>query len=173
MTAEVYDENDQVLSTFSTNIKLTIKSKLNLDGISIDSYKVSSKAIKPGDKFDVEVTLRNNSGLDVKKAELQLSGLDSSKFILDKGFSKQYVDIKKGEVGTVTFSLIAQEGIAHVRENLTLELSYTYDEKRADMARQTSTQLILECVPKEAEKTITYGAHDLSITDYSVNCDSV
>ncbi len=165
--AEVCDNDDNVLSSFSTSLKLVVDSDLKVKGLTIESYKVSKENIRPGDSFDIDVILKNNTGVDVKNAELHLDGLDTNKFVLDKGFSKKYVDIPKGKTGSAKFSLIAQNGIALVRENLTLALSYTLDEDKSNLASQSSTQVILSCVPNEG--TAKYGAHDISMTSYNVS----
>ena len=164
ISAEVCDNDDNVLSSFSTSLKLIVDSDLKVKGLTIESYKVSKENIRPGDSFDIDVILKNNTGVDVKNAELHLDGLDTNKFVLDKGFSKKYVDIPKGKTGSAKFSLIAQNGISLVRETLTLALSYTLDEDKSNLASQSSTQVILSCLPNsEAAK---YGAHDISMTRY-------
>lgn len=170
-TVKLYDSNEVVLSTQTFSVDVSIKNKLDIKGVTIDSYKISKTPVKPGDAFTIDVTLKNNSGIDVKRAELSLEGLDTAKFVLDKGFSKQYVDIRDKETGIVSFSLIAQKGITLVRENLTLSLTYTLDEKKDNYTNKVTTQLILVCQPDAS--AVEYGAHDLTITNYTVSNNEV
>ena len=168
---EAFNDDDVVIASQSFNLNLEVKSKLALKGLVIDSYTVSSQQIHPGDKFDIAVTLKNNCGIDVKDAELHLDGIDTNKFVLDKGFTKQYVDIKNGKTGTVTFSLIAQNGMTLIRENLTLNLTYSLDENRSELSRTSSTQIILNCVPSSS--AAAYGSHDLAMTRYTVSSSEI
>ena len=167
VTITAFDSSNNILTTKTIPIKINLKSKLQIKGLIIDSYKVSNDSIRPGDHFDVEVTLKNNTGADVKNAELALDNLDTSKFVIDKGFSKQYVDIPKSRTGSVKFSLIAQNGIALVRETLNLALSYSLDDKSS----QSSMQVVLNCVPNEG--AAKYGAHDISMTSYKVSSTEI
>ena len=170
VTARVFRYAECVATqTFTFTMKVT--SNLKLKGLNIESYSVSNKAIKAGDKFSISVDLKNESGIDIKNAELFLDGIDTKKFVLDTGFSKQYIDIPNGKTGTVVFNLIAQKGITLERENLTLTLTYTLDENKTDMSRTTSTQVILNCVPEPEEAT--YGKHDLTMTKYTVSSSLV
>jgi hypothetical protein len=171
LNVSAYDTNGLSVCSKTFAIKVKVKSKLQLKGLIIDSFKVSKDNIRPGDHFDIEVTLKNNTGIDVKNAELHLDGIDTNKFVLDKGFSKQYLDIAKGKTGTTKFSLIAQNGIALVRESLNLVLSYSLDETKSNLTSQSTTQVIISCVPNEA--AAKYGAHDISMTRYKVSSTEV
>ena len=169
--AEIYDDDDEVISTQHFTVEMIVKSDLDITAVTIDSYKTSKSVIKPGDHFDLTVTLKNTSGADIKEAELELTGLDPTKFILDSGFSKQYVDIPNGRTGNVRFSLIAQSGIAYVRESIGLSLSYAIDKKKADTYREVSTTVLLTCEPDSA--SAQYGDHDLVMKDYSISSSAV
>ena len=171
LSVTAYDNNNNTIISKSFPIKVNLKSKLQIKGLVMDSYKVSSDNIRPGDHFEVEVTLKNNTGIDVKNAELSLENLDTAKFVIDKGFSKQYVDIPKGKTGSIKFSLIAQNGIALVRESLSLKLSYNLDEKQDGLSSQSSMQIVLNCTPNAGEAK--YGAHDISMTSYKVSSTEV
>ena len=162
-TLTAFDNANNILVTKAFSIKINLKSKLQIKGLVIDSYKVSKDNIRPGDHFDIEVTLKNNTGIDVKNAEIALENLDTTKFVIDKGLSKQYVDIPKSRTGSVKFSLIAQNGLALVRETLNLALSYSLDDKSS----QSGMQIVVNCVPNEG--TAKYGAHDISMTSYKVS----
>ncbi|MBP3855606.1 MAG: hypothetical protein IK990_08370 [Ruminiclostridium sp.] len=172
VSATIY-KNGSAVGTQTFPIKVKVKSDLQVKGLNIESYSVSKTGIKAGDKFSITVILKNNSGIDVKSAELFLDGIDTTKFVLDNGFSKQYVDIPNGKTGAITYNLIAQKGIKLERENLTLTLSYSLDSSKSELSRQTSTQVILNCVPEESEQEAKYGAHDLAMTGYTVSSTSV
>ena len=171
VNVKLYNGSNVVINSQSFAVEVSIKNKLDIKGVTIESYKISKTPVKPGDAFTIDVTLKNNSGIDVKRAELSLEGLDTAKFVLDKGFSKQYVDIRDKETGVVSFSLIAQKGITLVRENLTLSLTYTLDEKKDNYTNKVTTQLILVCQPDAG--AVEYGAHDLTITNYTVSNSEV
>ena len=171
ITVRIFGDKNVVLNTQSFIVNVSIKNKLDIKGLTIDSYKISKTPVKPGDAFTIDVTMKNNSGIDIKHAELSLEGLDTAKFVLDKGFSTQYVDIKDKETGTISFNLIGQKGIALERESLSLVLSYTLDEKKADYSRKVTTQLILECEPNS--DAATYGAHDITVSNYSISSKQI
>lgn len=171
LNVTAFDSSNNSITTKSFPVKIHLKSKLQLKGLIIDSYKVSKDSIRPGDHFDIEVTLKNNTGVDVKNAELALDNLDTNKFVIDKGFSKQYIDIPKGKTGSTKFSLIAQNGLALVRESLNLVLSYNLDDKQSGLSSQSSMQVVLTCVPNEG--AAKYGAHDISMTRYKVSSTEV
>ncbi len=173
LTAKIYNDAGTLVDTQQLTYKITVTNDLDVTGLNIVSWKASKEPVKPGDAFDITVTLKNTSGVDIKDAELELTGLDSSKFILDKGFSKQYVTIENNRTGSVKFSLIAQSGIAYVRETLGLSLSYTLDKKKPDLARQTSTSIILKCEPGAGKSTTEFGPHDLTMTGYSTNVSDI
>ncbi len=173
LTAQIFNSAGELIDTQNLAYKVTIINDLDVTGLNIVSWKASKEPVKPGDAFDITVTLKNTSGVDIKDAELELTGLDSSKFVLDKGFSKQYVSIENNRTGSVKFSLIAQSGIAYVRETLGLSLSYSLDKKKPEYARQTSTSIILKCEPGAGKETTEFGSHDLSMTGYSTNVSDI
>ncbi len=165
--------SDGVTSNAQTfPIKLKVVSKLEARGLTIDSYKVSKDVVNPGDAFDITVTLKNETGIDIKNAELEIEGLSDEKFVLDKGALKQYVNLKKGEIGKVTYSLIAQKGITLVRETIKLKLSYSLDPSKTDLSSSTSTAIIIDCNPKEKVES-NYTAFDIAMTNYTVSSDKV
>lgn len=173
LTVDYYDRSGEIAGTQTFDYIMKVTSDLDLAGLVIESCKPSKDTIKPGDAFDLTVTLRNKTGIDIRDAELELVGLDQSKFVLDKGFTKQYVNIPDGKTGSVKFSLIAQNGIMYVRENLDLSLSYSLDSKKPDLARQVSTTVILKCQPNADKASAEFGIHDLTVTGYSINTPSV
>ncbi len=173
ITTEMHGIDNEETKTQTFTVKMHVTSDLDISAVTIDSYKVSKPVIKPGDYFDLTVTLKNTSGADIYDAELELTGLNPSKFILYTGFSKQYVNIPDRSQGTVKFSLIAQNGIAYVRENLALTLSYMIDKKKPDTARSVSTSILLTCEPSEEAAADKYGAHDLTMTGYNVSSKSI
>lgn len=169
LTAKIYDKNGSLLDTQNLNYTIIVTNDLDASGLVIDSWNVSKEPVKPGDTFELTVNLKNKSGIDIKDAELELTGLDSSKFILDKGFTKQYLNIENGRTGSVKFSLIAQKGIAYVRETLGLSLSYTLDKNKPELSRNTTTSIILKCEPAADSASSEFGAHDLSVVGYNTS----
>lgn len=173
LTIDVYDLNRTLAETYTFDYSMTVSSDLNVNGLTIVSCEPTKPVIEPGDMFDLVVTLKNTSGIDIVGAEVELTDLDRSKFVLDKGFTKQSVNIANGQTGTVRFSMIAQNGIAYVRENIGLTLSYSIDKNKPDLARQESTTIILKCKPAEGNEAVSYGQHDLTMTKYEVSSAEV
>ena len=172
LTATAYGSDGITSNSQSFPVKLKVVSKIAARGLTIDSYKVSKDIVSPGDAFDIVVTLKNETGVDIKNAELEIEGLSDEKFVLDKGALKQYIDLKNGETGKVTYSLIAQKGIALVRETIKLKLSYSLDASKTDLGSSTSTAVIINCNPKEKVET-NYTAFDIAMTNYTVSSDRV
>lgn len=168
LTVNLYN-NDDMISTQSFEFKMTVRSDLVISGLNIESYSQSKDIVRPGDHFDLSFVLKNDCGIDINNAELSLEGLEPTKFILDKGFPKQYVTIKKDHREKVTYSLIAQSGIKLERENMSLSLSYSLDKNRGDTSRQTSTYVLIKCEPSKAseEEETKFGTRDITMTSYS------
>ncbi len=171
--AKIYNRLGKLADTQILKYTIIVTNDLDISGLSIVSWKASKEPVKPGDAFDITVTLKNTSGIDISNASLELTGLDASKFVLDKGFSKQYVNIENNRTGTVKFSLIAQSGIAYVRETLGLSLSYTLDKNKPEYTRETSTSIILKCEPNAQKNTTEFSAHDLTVVGYSTSSDAI
>ena len=169
LTANVYRTDDALGATQTFDIKVNVVSKLTVTGMLIESSGVSKEKVVPGDKFDVTITLRNNCGIDVKNAELELTDLDKTKFVIDKGLSVKYVDIPKNGTGSVTFTLIAQDGIASVSEYITVSLSYTLDKDHSELSRKVSAVVVVNCEPKDTESGTKYSSHALTVTNYTVS----
>ena len=173
LKVDVFDNNRQLSKSFSFNYTMTVTSELDVAGMTIVSCEPSISVIRPGDAFDLVITIRNTTGIDIKDAELELTDIDKSKFVLDKGFSKQYVNVENGRTGTVKFSMIAQNGLAYVRETLGLTLTYTLDKNKPELQRQTSTSINLKCQPTAGNDSVSYGAHDLTMTGYTVSSSEI
>lgn len=75
--------------------------------LNIEEYKTIPEAIRPGDLVDVEITLRNSGGLDIRDIDVILD-LDESKFApIGSGNSKRIAFIAKDSTAKAGFSLIA------------------------------------------------------------------
>ena len=170
---DVYDMNHILNDTYTFAYSMKVTSDLDVAGLTIVSCVPSKDLIKPGDAFDLVVTLKNATGVDIKDAEVELTDIDKSKFVLDKGFTKQYVNVENGRTGTVKFSLIAQNGLQYIRETLGLTLTYTLDKNKEGLRRSSSTSIILKCQPDAEKEEITYGVHDLTMTGYNVSSSEI
>lgn len=174
LTVNLYNDDDLMISTQVFEFKMIVKSDIVITGLNIESYSTSKEYIKPGDHFDLKLVLKNECNTDIENAELSLEGLEPTKFILDKGFPKQYVDIKKDHREIVTYSLIAQSGIKLERENMSVALLYSIDKNRTDTCRQTSTYVLIKCVPDSAvEEESKYGTRDITMTSYNAGTTAV
>ena len=173
LTIESYDNNKTLIATQNMNFSMEVTSELDPSGLTIVSCKQSKDVLKPGDSFNLVVTLKNTSGIDIKDAEVELTDMEQAKFVLDKGFTKQYVNIPNGKTGTVTFPMIAQKGIQYLRETIGLKLTYTLDKDKPSLKRETNTSVILTCQPDAEKIAESFGAHDLTMTSYAASSDSI
>ncbi len=168
LTAEIYNIYGGLEKTQTFAIQVEVVSALAVTGMTIESVVVNKEDVIPGDKFDVTVTIRNNCGIDVKDAELELTDLDKSKFLLDTGFSLKYLDIPNGKTGSATFTLLAQEGLQNEREYFGVSLTYCLEEGRADLTKKTTASVAVNCKPKKSDTDVKYSTHALTVTSYSV-----
>ncbi|MBR4111782.1 MAG: hypothetical protein IKK53_01985 [Ruminiclostridium sp.] len=171
LNVNVFGKDGAAAGNYTYNLPVKVESNVNASALSIKSYKTSKQEIRSGDKFDLSVTLENNCGIDLENIEVTLAGLDATKFVLDGGFSKQTVSIKKGKTGKVTFPLVACDGISSVRESIGIQAVYNVNPAKPDTAQSLETSVIVTCVPESDKKEM--GKHDLTMTDYSVSSPAV
>ena len=171
LNTTVYSVSGSPASSGSYTIPVTVESDVKTSGLTLDSYEVTKETVSSGDSFKLKIKLKNNCGIDLENVDVTLDGLDSSKFVLDGGFSKQSVSIKNGKTGTVTFPLVACAGINAVRESIAVTASYRIDPSKAETAQSFGTSVIITCAPKSENQEM--GKYDLKMTDYSVSSDAV
>ncbi|MCM1334464.1 MAG: hypothetical protein NC084_01235 [Bacteroides sp.] len=158
----------QSLST-SVIVECETTSGIITSGLSVSDYKISKEPVKDGDSFTLSLTLENGTKIDLKDVKVTLDGLDSSKFVLDGGFSAQSVDIPTGKKKTVKFPLVACGGIANVRESIPVRAEYRTGSGSA-AEQSLTTSVIVECSPKTNASS---GKYDISLTDYSFSSNAV
>lgn len=166
LNVNVFGKNGTAAGSYSYSLPVKLTSDVNSSALSIKSYKTSKKEIRSGDSFELSLTLENNCGIDLENIEVTLAGLDSSKFVLDGGFSKQTVSIKDGKTGKVTFPLVACSGISSVRESIGVQAVYIVNPSK-QTAETLATSVILTCIPESDKQDM--GKYDLTMTDYSVS----
>ncbi len=171
LDVKVFDKKGGIGGTYTYAIPVKVESDVNTSALTIKSYETSKETIEPGDSFDLTLTLENGCGIDLENIEVLLSGLDSTKFVLDAGFSKQTVSIEKGSTGNVTFPLVACSGISSVRESIGVQAVYCVNPMKPDITQTLETSVIISCKP-EAEKQ-ELGKYDLTMTDYNVSSSDV
>ena len=171
LNTTVYSVSGSPASNGSYTIPITVESDIKTSGLVLDSYEVSKDSVSSGDSFKLKITLKNKCGIDLENVEVTLDGLDSSKFVLDGGFSKQSVNIKSGKTGIVTFPLVGCAGINTVRESIAITASYRIDPSKPETAQSLGTSVVINCAPKAENQEM--GKYDLKMTDYSVSSDAV
>lgn len=171
LSTTVYGKNGAAASSESYQIPVKVTSDVVSAGLSVTDYKVSKSTVKSGDNFKLTLTLANKCGIDLKGVKVSLDGLDSSKFVLDGGFSSQSVDIKDGKTATVTFPLVACSGITNVRENIPVQAAYQINPADASTAQTLNTSVIIECKPEGEKQEV--GKYDVTMTDYSFSSNAV
>lgn len=171
LSANVFDIYGTMAGTYSYKIPVKVTSDVNSAALSVQSYNTSKSVIRPGDKFDLSLVLKNDCGVDLENIEVSLSGLDSTKFVLDGGFSKQTVSIKDNGTGTVKFPVVACDGISSVRETVGVQAAYCINPAKPDTQQTLETSVILVCEPDSGKKE--HDKYDLTMTDYKVSSTSV
>lgn len=161
LTATVYSKNGTPVSTESYQLPVKVTSDVVSAGLSVEDYEVSKKEVENGDKFKLTLTLKNSCGIDLKDVKVSLDGLDTTKFVLNGGFSAQSVDIKNGKTATVTFPLVACSGISSVREAIPVKASYSVN---SDSPQTLNTSVIISCKTETKKEN---GKYDITMTDYS------
>lgn len=171
LSVTVFNKNGEAAGSYTYSIPVTVTSDVNSSALSVKAYKTSKNTVKPDDSFNLTLTLENNCGIDLENIEVTLAGLDSSKFVLDGGFSKQNVSIKNGKTGSVTFPLIACSGISSVRETIGVQASYCINPAKPDSVHTLETSVVVTCKPESEKQEL--GKHDLTMTDYKVSSSAV
>lgn len=173
LNISVFGSNGSELSTGSFTIPVRVESDVVSTGLVVSSYDVSKEEVKSGDSFELALTLKNECKIDLRDVKVKLEGLDSSKFVLDGGFSTKTVNINKDGQAKVTFPLVACDGIANVRESIPVQVEYKINGD-SDSAQVFSTSVILQCKPKEkTPDEEEYGKYDISMTDYSFSSGAI
>ncbi len=171
LSVTVFDIYGEAAGNYSYTIPVKVTSSINTAALTVKSYKTSKSVIRPGDNFELTLTLENNCGVDLENVEVSLSDLDSTKFVLDGGFSKQTVSIKNGSIGRVKFPMVACEGISNVRETVGVQAVYSINPAKPDLQQSLDTSVILTCEPDSDKKE--HDKYDLIMTDYKVSSTSI
>lgn len=173
MNISVFNSKGDEVSTGSFNIPVRVESNVVSTGLSVSAYDVSKNDIQSGDSFELALTLKNDCNIDLSGVKVSLDGLDSSKFVLDGGFSSKVINIGKDGQAKVTFPLVACDGISNVRESIPVQVEYKINQN-GDSAQVFSTSVILQCKPKEEKpNNEEFGQYDISMTDYSFSSGAV
>ena len=170
----VFASNGAETSNGSFTVPVRITSDVVSTGLTVSSYDVSKSDVQDGDSFNLTLTLKNDCKIDLKDVKVSIDGLDSSKFVLDGGFSTKTVSVAKDKTVNVVFPLVACAGISNVRESIPVQVEYKINPGSDSSAQVFSTSVILQCKPKKEENNeVEYGQHDISMTDYSFSSNSV
>lgn len=174
LTFSVFSSNGAETSNGTVTVPVRITSDVVSSGLTVSDYSVSKDEIKDGDSFNLSLTLKNDCKIDLKSVRVSLDGLDTSKFVLDGGFSAKNVNIAKDGTANVVFPLVACAGIANVRESIPVQVEYKINSSGDSAAQTFSTSIILQCKPKEDKAPEEeYGQYDISMTDYSFSSSAV
>ncbi len=155
------------LGTGNINVPITVIDNTDPDGLSFVDYTVSKNVIVPGDHFTISYVLNNDTGMTLYDVEVSLPGLDPSKFVLDGGFTSKKVSIMSGASTTVTFELIACEGISSVRETISASAGYTI----SDQACVADCDVVLTCEPKSGDSSV--DSMSLTMVKYTSSSDRI
>lgn len=170
LSTYVYGKDGTLASQESYTIPVMVTSDVVSSGLSVSGYKVSKEPVKAGESFSLSLTLENKCGLDLKDVKVSLDGLDSSKFVLDGGFSSKSVNISSGKKETVTFPLVACSGISNVRESIPVKAEYKINPADASTAQSLSTSVIVECSLEDIQQAISSG---LVVSSYDISREPI
>lgn len=175
LSFSVFASNGAETSNGVFTVPVRIASDVVSTGLTVSSYDVSKSEVQEGDSFNLTLTLKNDCKIDLKDVKVSLDGLDSSKFVLDGGFSTKSVSVNKDKTVNVVFPLVACAGISNVRESIPVQVEYKINPNTDSAAQVFSTSVILQCKPKKEEnrEEVQYGQYDISMTDYSFSSNSV
>lgn len=169
LSVNVYDKKGNPAGSNTYTIPVNVKSDVKASALTVKSYETDKKIIRSGDNFKLSLTLANKCGIDLENVEVSLVGLDSSKFVLDGGFSKQTVTVKNGKAAKVTFPMVACDGISFVRESIGVQAVYSINDQSPN---SLETSVIINCEPKKEEET-EHKKYDLTMTSYNVSSSAV
>ncbi len=168
LNINVFNRNGAAAGNHTYSIPVKVTSDVKTSALTVKSYETSKKTIRSGDKFSLTLVLENKCGIDLENVDVTLTNLDSSKFVLDGGFSKQTVNIKNGKTAKVKFPLVACAGISSVRETIGVQASYSINPQTPN---NLETSVILTCVPEGEKQEL--GKHDLTMVSYEVSSGAV
>lgn len=168
LTVYMFDENKNYIGSSDYAASVNVSGGYEVTpALEFGSYNTDVDTIRPGDSFKLMFVLRNTGTADLTNVKVTLPGLNSSKFVIDGGFTYKTVDIKRGDYAVVAFDLIACDGISSVRETVSASAEYTYDSK----VYTVDSDVVLVCQPKEN----SYGDEDmcLTVTGYKASSDRI
>ncbi len=171
LTATVYSKNGTPVSTESYQLPVKVSSDVVSAGLSVSDYEISKSQVKNGDNFKLTLKIKNSCGIDLKDVKVSLDGLDSTKFVLNGGFSTRSVDIKNGKTASVTFPLVACSGISNVREMIPVRAEYSIGSDKNSETQALNTSVIVAC--KVENENQNAGKYDITMTDYSFSSSAV
>lgn len=136
---------DQVVSTHKLTYTINVKSDVVPNALDVAGFTVSNDKVKSGDSFALELTVKNNSGADIKDARIELSELSADKFAVDGGMNYVTADFKKDEEKKITFKLIAGAGLSSAREEIKVKTSYYINLTDKESLQSASETVTVSC----------------------------
>lgn len=140
-----HTNRDGVVNSQSFTIYLDVVNGTNGTGIQVADYSVSKNEIATGDIFELNVTLKNNCGVDVNGAVISLDGMDGMKFAVNSGLANRSFDIKKDETKKITFQLVACKGISSIREVINSAITYRLDPGNKETEQTQEESFTIPC----------------------------
>ncbi len=163
-----------VISEQDLTADIIVKSNVVRNALSVSGYNVSKNNIREGNIFDVNVTVKNGSGIDIKNGRVELTSLDGQKFAMNKGVPYVISDFKKDEEKTFKFTLIACSGITSLRESIAVECSYYLDAADEESLQKSDGVVTVACLPKNSSgSSDKVFAPNIIIKSYDFGADYV
>ena len=159
---------DGATSEQTLTFYIDVKNDVKFNGVNVLEYSTDKSPVKAGDNFNLTVKLQNSCGIDVPNVNVLLDGLDGTKFAMNGAVSSKKISLKKDEIVTLTFPLIACDGITSIREVLPLKLSYQIDPANKETLQESTTNTNVACtVIKKGDDADKTFAPNIIIDNYS------
>ena len=163
--------NDGVVSSQSLTIYIDVQSDIKSSTVDVTSYSTDKAAIKPADAFNLNITVKNNTGVALKNVVFALDGLTGDKFAMNTGLASVTLDMAKNEEKTLQFALVGCKGIASIREIIPLKISYYLNPSDKETLKELTTDLTVTCVASTSNDKVF--APNIIIDSYSFGGDYV
>ena len=114
--------------------------------LTVDEYKTIPATIKPGDLVSVEIALKNGGKIAVKDVDVTLDLEDSPFAPIGSGDTKRIASVAAGDIGEVSFDLIADTSAEIKVYSIPVMLSYK-DIRNAEYDDERTVSLVMSAQP--------------------------
>lgn len=165
---------DYQISGQNFTIYLDVTSNASASGISVQDYSISKDVVQSEDIFDLKMKVKNQTGVDIKNADITLNGMDGSRFAIDSGMPNQTFDIKNNETKEITFRIAGCKGISSIREVISADITYFLEPGNKNTEQTNKASFTIPCKVSAAnDPTNEVFAPNLIIDSYTFGEEGV